>query len=348
MDQLLKKLNIDESLTKPIKKIKKFNKVKHTFPPVEDWNFISDLLILPKTKAGFRYLLVIIDYGSNEFDIEELKNKDPKTVLKAMETIFKRKHLNKPKYSLRTDGGTEFKGSFAAYLKKNNIFHSVSLPSRHSQMANVESLNRQLGRLYNGYMNNKEFETGKQYNEWTDVTKIIREDLNKLRKTKTITEKQAATWKDGDIKAKEIKTLPKFKIGDIVLRQLDKPRSALNKPQNTENFREGDLRWDPTPRKIIKVFMYKGDVRYRYMLTNIPNVSFAEHQLKKSTEKFEKFNIKAIIGKRTNKKKLEYLIWFEGSLKKNAEWQPASNIKKDAPLLVKEFEADLKKKPKKK
>eukprot|EP00981_Chlorochromonas_danica_P010827 scaffold3440_cov166-Ochromonas_danica.AAC.1 len=98
--------------------------------------------------------------------------------------MFKRKYIKKPYASLKTDGGSEFKGVFHKWLQNNEIMHKVSLPFRHKQMANVESLNRQLGRLFNGYMNTKEEETGKRYREWTDIVDIVRKELNEHRHKK--------------------------------------------------------------------------------------------------------------------------------------------------------------------
>ena len=46
------------------------------------------------------------------------------------------------------------------YLYDNNIYHKKALPGRHTQQANVESLNRILGRILNNYMSEKELETG--------------------------------------------------------------------------------------------------------------------------------------------------------------------------------------------
>ncbi len=132
-----------------------FNNIRNNVPQKEDYNMMADLLELPKTKNGYRYLLVIVDLFSREFDIEPLKNKEPKNVLDAMKKCFGRKHLNKTYASLRTDSGNEFKGVFHKWLFDNNILHKVALPNRHKQLSTVESLNKQLGRLFNGYMNKK-------------------------------------------------------------------------------------------------------------------------------------------------------------------------------------------------
>ena len=75
MDSIIKKLGIDERYSKPVKKPKKFTAVKQNIPMKEDMNFMADLLFLPKTKEGYRYLLVVVDLASNDFDIEPLKTK---------------------------------------------------------------------------------------------------------------------------------------------------------------------------------------------------------------------------------------------------------------------------------
>src|SRR5438552_382523 len=114
--QLITKLGIDETLTTPIKKPKKFTRVKHNIPLKEDYNFMADLLFLPTDKAGYKYLLVVVDLATDEFDIEPLKDKQPKNVLDAMLKMFKRKYIKTPYASIKTDDGTEFKGVFHKWL----------------------------------------------------------------------------------------------------------------------------------------------------------------------------------------------------------------------------------------
>ena len=52
--------------------------------------------------------------------------------------------------------------------------------------------------------------------------------------------------------------LPKFKVGDVAMRKLDKPKNMLGHNQNTEQFKKGDvLRYDfNQPRKITRVLLY--------------------------------------------------------------------------------------------
>ena len=323
MKDILQKLGINEEYTKAVKLPKKrFNKVKDNVPHVPHYNYEADLLTLPTTKQGYNALLVVVDLGNDCFDIEPIKNKEASTILKAFEAMFKRQYIKKPYASVRTDGGGEFKGAFDSYLYKSSIFHGIAEPDRHKQMANVESLNRQLGRLFNGYMNTKEVSTGAQYNEWTDIIKDLRKDLNEHRKKKT-----------GDPATDQYPipddTDAKYKVGDIVYRMSEVPLNALGHEQSTKKFRMGDYRWDLTPRKIIKVLRFGGDIPIRYVLNYKPNVSYAEYELRPAKEKEEKFIVREIIGRKTEKKIIKYLIWWKGFPKDEATWEAKAELIKD-------------------
>lgn len=324
MDKIINELNIDESLTKPIKKPKSYDKVKENIPLKEDYNFMADLLILPKTSKGNLYLLVVVDLASDEFDIEPLKNKKPQTVLKAMKKIFKRKYLNKPYASITTDQGTEFKGIFHKYLYDNSIFHKQTLPGRHTQLSNVERLNRTLGRLLNGYMNTEEKKTGKPFKNWDNVQILnkIRTTLNKYRK-----KRNKEIIKNIDTLPPKIKTNPKFKKGDIVHIQLNKPKNALGNTYKDESFRMGDLRYDSIPRKIKQVLVYNNG--YRYLIEGIDNASYTENQLLRSKEKSPKYAIKKIIGKKKIKGRIHYLIHWKNYKKSDATWEPRKQLIED-------------------
>ena len=321
MNEILKKLNADTTFTKPIKKEKTFTKVKDNIPLKADYNFMADILMLPTTKKGFKYLLVVVDLATDEFDIEPLKNKDPDTTLKAMKTMFKRSYIKEPYASIRTDGGAEFKGVFSKYLYDESILHRVAEPARHKQMGNVEALNKQLGRLLNGYMNSKEEETGEVYREWDEVLTIVRKELNALRR------KPEKPDYIAPVPHYEIE--PKFNVGDMVYRKLEIPENALGHKQNTSNFREGDYRWDKTPRKIIKVLPYGGSVPYRYVLNFMAHVSYTDKELMKAKETEEKFKVREIIGKKIEKRQTYYLIWWSGFKKSESTWEGKNQLLAD-------------------
>jgi hypothetical protein len=181
--ELLESLNINEKFNKRIRKQKEYNHVKDNVPLVEDYNMMADLLYLPAYN-GYKYLFVIVDLASDEFDIEPIKNKEPENVLKAMLKCFKRGYISKPEYTLKTDGGKEFKGVFNKYLYDESILHKTAIPDRHKSLSNVESLNKQLARLFNGYMNAIEVKTGKVYRNWITAVPLVREQLNNIRKKK--------------------------------------------------------------------------------------------------------------------------------------------------------------------
>lgn len=278
MKALLAKLGVDETYSKPTKK-PIFDHVKANTFPKNGYNEMADLLFLPETKAKYKYLLTMVDLWSDRFDMEPLRTKEPKEVLDAMETIFKRKYLKEPKASLRTDNGNEFKGVFHKWLYDNNILQKVSEPYRHQQLSNVENLNKQLGRILNGYMNMMETKTGKTYKEWTDILDTIRKDLNKSRMKKDLDPYK-------DVMIPPTLNDPVYKVGDLVVRKLERPQNALGKNQNTLQFRVGDIRWDVhNPRKINKIVFYPNNVRY--LLEDLPNVSYTDVELKKVTAKAE-------------------------------------------------------------
>ena len=92
--KILEKLNIDEELTKQVRnKQKNYNSIKNNIPLKEDYNFMADLIMMPETKAKYKYLLSVVDLATDEFDIEPLKTKTPEEVLEAFKAIIKRKHI---------------------------------------------------------------------------------------------------------------------------------------------------------------------------------------------------------------------------------------------------------------
>lgn len=324
MDKIIKELGIDEELNKIAKKSKNFNSVKKNIPHKEDYNFMADLIMLPKTKKGFRYLLTVVDLWTDEFDAEPLKTKEPKDILAGMKKIFKRKWLNKPYASIATDAGSEFKGVFQNYLYNNSIYHKVASPNRHTQQANIESLNKQINRILVGYMNKKTEELGKDYNEWTDILSYIRNKLNEYR-----TQRQKKMDKKGLYNPEPIKDISsKFKLGDVVRYALDTPRNALGK-QVKPPFRVGDYRWSKESRKIKQLLYFSDKPHVRYILEGIRDKSFSPNQLKKSNDKENTFLVDKIINKKTINGRVNYLVKWKGYNKKDSTWEPRKKLIED-------------------
>lgn len=325
--KLKKMIDIDDKFTKSVKEAKDHTKISDSITLLPNYNAMADILFLPTTKLGYKYLLVVVDLATHEFDIEPLKLKESKEVLRAMEKIFQRKYISMPQASIRTDNGTEFKGVVDKYMKDHHIFHSVSMPYRHQQLSMVESLNRTLGILLNGYMNTKTKENEKYYNEWTDIIDVIRKELNAIRYTKPpYTEKTIFNHVDEQV---DMEKKPKFKEGQLVYYKLSYPEDALGHKQPTAQFRIGDYRWSTVPVKITQILYYSGKIPYRYLLENMPYVSFTEHELKKSKKAVQEFIVNKIIGKKIMKKKVYYQVLWKGYLKKDATWEPKTELIKD-------------------
>ncbi len=232
---------------------------------------MCDLLHLPTTKYRYSYLFVIVNLWSDAFDIQPVRYKTPEDCLKALKKILTRPFITDIKASIRTDSGTEFRGVFHRWLYDENILQRVGEPNRHNQLANVENLNKTLGRLLAGYMNAKEEEIGRVYKQWTDVVDIIRKDLNEIR-----------LKKDGnpqyDLFKPPTNAMPKYKVGDVVFYRSERPMNALGQFQPTMAFRQGDYRYNITdPKKIKSILHYPKNIRY--ILDGKPKVSYAESEL---------------------------------------------------------------------
>lgn len=324
MKKLLEQLKIDETHTKETRhKQKEYNKIKNNIPLIEDYNFMADLIMMPETKGKYKYILSVVDLATDEFDIEPLKTKTPEEVLKAFQTIIKRPFLKMPYASIKTDGGTEFKGVFHKWILDKGTLHKVGLAGRHKQMANVEALNKQVERLFNGYMNEKEKLLKKVYKEWTDIIPFVRRELNKIRKKDP---KKIQVKHDYKFVFEE---KPKYKIGDVVFEKLDTPENALGHKQPTEKFRVGDYRFSVIPKKIVNILIFTDKPHYRYLLEGINNASFSENELMPSKEKATKYKVKKILDKKKIKGKIHYLIWWDKYKKAEATWEPETQLIED-------------------
>ena len=294
MQQLKNDLAIDETFTKEVrtrKKVDKFNSVKENIPLIPDYNYMADLIHFPSFN-GYKYLLVVVDLATDEFDFEPIKEVNSTQALKAFKKITDRgTYIKTPKASLTTDGGPEFKGVFDDYLFDESIFHKTTSRGRHKQLANVDNLIHTLSRLINGYMNAREEKTGKVCKDWLAPLPKIKTQLNRIRRKTTPANIKTYEYDVFDPvsevisekgKVKNILVKPKYKVGDNVYYQLDHPRNALDKPQPSGQFRSGDYTWSRIPKKIKELLYFPQPVNYRYIVEGMPNVSFVEQELRRA------------------------------------------------------------------
>jgi hypothetical protein len=155
-------------------------------------------------------------------------------------------------------------------------------------MANVENLNRQIGRFLNGYMNAKEEKTGKTYIEWMSALPAIREKLNKKRAKKMPADPATVDPIPFDPfivsgkgkKAKVKFRKPKFRIDQRVHYLSPVPLTILGKKQTGGNFRVGDRQWSKEAHLVKEIYCYSNPTRFRYKLSGVKrDVSFTENEL---------------------------------------------------------------------
>ncbi len=323
---VIKNVGINEFYTKADKK-QQYNKFITAVVPEADFNYMSDLIELPTTSKGFKWLLVVLDLGTNEFDIEPMKNKEAKTTLEAFKNIVKRGILKLPEISLKTDGGTEFKSVFHSYLEDHGIFHKTAMPYRKQQMGPVEGLNKTIARLLMTYLNDKSVENDKDYYEWTDILDIIRKEVNAYRKRDL---GKLREYQDNHFFDPNVAGDPEYEIGEFVHWKLDRPIDILGKPINDSKFRSGDRIYSVQTREIVDIISYPSKPYYRYKLKDMPRVSYSASELKLSKEKEDNFYIvKQIIDVKTVNKQKYYLCWWDKYLKKDATWEPVDQLIED-------------------
>lgn len=330
MDEVLKKLRLDNTLNKNHFRQKKYNKVFMEIPHEEDYNLMADLMEMPEThKTNYKYLFVIVDLYSFEFDAEPVKSKQSSEVLDAMLRIFKRgEYVKKPYASINTDGGSEFKSVFHKWVYDENIYHKMAGPYRHKQQSVIESLNRQIGKLLMLYLNQKTAQNkGEHYTNWEEFLPDVIKTLNEYRQ-EHLFKKYVKKYQDYKIIEQEIPA-PKFTIGQVVHFKLDYPENENMEKQATAKFREGDRRYSGEVRKIIHIIMMTTQPFWRYMLEGKPNISYSEYELIPASVNYSTFKVKRIIDRKVEKKIVYYKVWWLGELKANASWETEQALLED-------------------
>lgn len=341
MNQILTDLKIlsnvkDNSIVKNLTKVpmKEPREVMpHTTAPIENAVQQADLLFLPNDD-GYKYLLVVVDIATRKVDAEPLKSKDANEVKKAMQKIYKRKILKSP-MRLEVDSGKEFDGAFKRFY--DEVFEIVKkIAGRHRQQAVVETKNYQIGKILNTRMLVEEINNQNVSRSWVDILPRVIKLMNKYLSSEP---------KDVDINepiktnAFTSKVLP---IGTKVRIQLDNPKTYVDDIKLSGKFRAGDIRWTKTIHTITQIYlrpaqppMYQVDNNKRVAYTKYQLQVVKENETKPSTESQHKWNVKKLLRRFKLKNKIYFEVLWEDGSKTN---EPRTNLIKDIPLLVAEFE----------
>ena len=146
MDLIRQSLGVSNETTKHSKlyrrplKADEQTHIKDNVPLVDGYNYMADILHLPTDKFGFNKLLVIVDIGSDAFDIEKMKGETATETLSAYKKMLKRGLVKIPHASMLTDGGSSFQSEFHKFLYERGVHHRVARPGRHHQLSNVDNL----------------------------------------------------------------------------------------------------------------------------------------------------------------------------------------------------------------
>jgi predicted Zn-dependent protease with MMP-like domain len=117
-------------------------------------------------------LFVLTDQGSRLVDIEPMKDRKSSDIVKALQEIFKRKILKKPKV-ITTDMGTEFKKDFNIALEKMGIEHKTAQSGRHRSVALAERKNQTIGKQIAKVLLQIELSTGNASSQCCFIYKRI-------------------------------------------------------------------------------------------------------------------------------------------------------------------------------
>lgn len=324
-----------------------------TYPDFKDNVFHQmDILFLPDDD-GYKYALVIVDVGSRLVDARPLKTKSASDVLKALKQIYSGKYLKPPSKVIGVDSGSEFRGPVKNYFDDIGVFMKIGKPDRHRQQAIVERKNKDIGKKLFYKMTAEELQTGEVSTAWVENLPSVIKEINKKRKKKL--KKRILTIDHCSGDACEL-----IVQGTKVRAVLDAPRNVHDGKKLHGQFRETDIRWDPKPRTVMLTTVSL-DQPPLYFLDDASgnvdrSVGYTKNQLQIIPENEKKPKESEIMGlkekgvkkwkidKLLKRKKVNNRIYFEVKWIgfKNPSDVLRSDLMKDAPELVKEFEKSLK------
>jgi hypothetical protein len=306
-----------------------------------------------KQEIIYKYALVVVDLATNHMDAEAVLSKSADEATTAIERIYKRKYLSKPKL-LEVDDGTEFKGVFKQHFN-NNLELRVKRTGRHRAQANVEGMNSIISNLLQRIMLKESLEKNIEMGDWVKhlptVVKLINEYFaHKPIEIDAIDEPPTCSGNSCDILA----------VGTKVRVILEVPQEFINEKRLTGKFRVGDSRWENKIRYITQIFMrpanppmYKVDeIDVAYTKNQLQVVKANEKapvkQKKYSTTKeiedpdddTEEDIVKIISKKKINNRIHYRILWSD----KKRTYEARTELLKYIPDMIEEYEEKIKKK----
>jgi hypothetical protein len=152
------------SMTKPLRR--HFNR-PHVPSPGLDYFWEADLIDFSTVSSdndGYKFILVVVDTFGRYGFASPLKTKTPREVAAAFKSIVEEER-RRPRYSLRTDAGSEFRGEFEKYLKTLSVHHYIARSDIHAAYAErfIKTIRT---RMYRAFLN-------AQKHRWVDILSNI-------------------------------------------------------------------------------------------------------------------------------------------------------------------------------
>jgi hypothetical protein len=305
--------------------------------PVQKLNTTQeiDVMYLPETDDGYKYLLVIADY-SRTVGASPIKDLKPETIVKAIKQIYKTTDLKKP-VIIQSDNGSEFKKDFVEFYKDSSIKRIK--PYRSRQNGLVENINFIIAKMIAVLLKRDELKTGKPQNNWIQYLKPVIDTYNKSQEhnRKNFDKKFKARMKKSvACKGNACRLIP---VGSRVRIPLEKPEDAEGNTLG-KKFRSNDIRYDTKPYKIEDIIL-KPDTPPLYMVNQKDRVAYTKQQLiqidkEKENEKPELeegfYKVEAFRKKRKNKNRIEYLVKWEDYPENQNTWESRQSLIEDIGL----------------
>jgi hypothetical protein len=328
-------LNVDNSKLKALFKSVRSNKIQaRVLTRDPGYIYQADLLQLPKD-GEYNYCLTVVDTNNNKCDAVALKGKTAEETLNGFKTIFNRKPLEYPKFSLETDQGKEFNNEILKkYLNDHNIFIRLGARGRSDQQAVVEFTQGIIAQLLFLKMNVDEIETNETSREWVEELPKVIKSINKhlSKDKKELIERDVLENNNEEI----------IPIGTKVRVALDKPVSMIEGKKLYGKFRKTDHRWDKIIRTI-KDISIRPNQPIMYFIEGKPRNVFTRNQVQVVNENEKLPQARKYIVEKLLKKFYKGRVpYFEVKWENYDETtnEPRSKLFKDIPDKVKEFEKE--------
>jgi transposase InsO family protein len=206
-------------------------------------NFLhqADLLFMPLDYKGYRYILTLIDTATRYKAGEPIKDKNAKTLVKAIEKIYKDSTFLKYPKQINLDSGSEFKNSSVIKLfEEHGTQVNFGDTNYHRSQSMAERFNRTLSERIFKLKHYEEMKHNINFNEWSKYLQNIIAQINSETTRMIHMSPDEATEQDYVHQYPSIAqdTDINFNVGDKVRYRLESDESHII---NDSIFENGEL-----------------------------------------------------------------------------------------------------------